>query len=365
MMYRLNSDVCRDIKQYSMNKTGSNGLTYFINCPKNGTMVAPFNSSFFMLKGGVNALNAAQKAANLLSKDMGSVEVFGALDAAPTPKQGVFIKALTVVVKKDVDAIRTQITYQKESGNLSTGAEKVVTEAITSVTGWSSAVTKSSEMARCMFITEFFAEADKTICDPTPKGGLYGCVEICFSMGIVMMLGLFLGILGAVRFDEQNGDGFKLRISRTSTMPSWFLSVLWAVFSCSHRYPLPLNLSRFSTTTNTHHTKTHKHTSYSPHITQNAGRACKNLTHHLVCWIFFFTGGCAAYSSYSHCLSSSSINRVAPIRTIPRLPPSLPLRTRRTECPTCPTPWSTRLARSRKWLSLYLWPLRWHQWGFM
>jgi len=219
MVYRFNNDVCRDIKQYSMNKTGSSGLTYFINCPKNNTMGAPFNSSFVILKASVNALNAAQRSNNLLAKDMGAVEVFGALDTPPTPKQGVFIKALTVVVKKDIDAIRTQITYQSEGKNLSTAAQKVVMDAIKVTEGWSSAVTKSSEMARCMFITEFFAEADKTICDQTPKGGLYGCVEICFSMGVVMVLGLFLGILGEVRFDEQNGDGFKGQSGSNSNDP--------------------------------------------------------------------------------------------------------------------------------------------------
>jgi len=216
MMYRFDSDVCRDISGYALNKTGSAGLTFFINCPKNGTMVAPFNSSFMILKREVGTLNAMQKASNLLGKDMNSIEVFGALDTAPTPKQGVFVKALTVVVKKDIDNIRSQITYQQDSKNLTKAVADSLAAQIDITQTWSSAITKASEMARCMFITEFFAEASKTVCDQTAKGGLYGCVEICFAMGIVMVLGLILGILGEQRFNEMNGEGFKTSGSNDS-----------------------------------------------------------------------------------------------------------------------------------------------------
>jgi hypothetical protein len=59
-----------------------------------------------------------------------------------------------------------------------------------------------------MFLNTFFDTAKKSVCDLNARGALYGCAEVSFSVAIVMVVGLLLGIIGEARFDEKNSEEF-------------------------------------------------------------------------------------------------------------------------------------------------------------
>ena len=205
MNQRINEDLCLDTVKYSMNKTGSVGLQTYFSCPSNTSMLAPFNASFFLLKGRIDKLNSQQKAWGLLDgKDMASKDVFDAIPAPPKPKQGVFVSALKVVVDEDVNALRAGLTDKLDAKNVSKSNGDSVLAQMDELATFSKIMVLTSQYSRCLYANTFFAIIEKNLCQQQQRNALRHMVEYSFYVAFVMMVAVWLGIMGERRFDSMN-----------------------------------------------------------------------------------------------------------------------------------------------------------------
>jgi hypothetical protein len=205
MNQRINEDLCLDTVKYSMNKTGSVGLQAYFSCPSNTSMLAPFNTSFALLKAKIDKLNTQQKVWGLLDgKDMASKDVFDAIPAPPKPKQGVFVQALKVVVDEDINALRAGLTDQLDAKNVSKSNGDNVLAQMDELTTFSRIMVLTSQYSRCLYANTFFAVIEKNLCQQHQRNALRHLVEYSFYVGLIMLSAIWLGILGERRFDSMN-----------------------------------------------------------------------------------------------------------------------------------------------------------------